>query len=136
MLHLPTASGQCECHISWICLRGEKCQMTAIPCRMKRSSGKELGRDIRLQTRQASFGTSAAKPACRNQPNFTSESVRFSCLDNLLSRQKSHANTAGTADPKPHRLAAAHEEHIKVMHCMPQEQLGSHEQVHACRNTL
>jgi hypothetical protein len=82
------------------------------------------------------LGTSAAKPACRNQPNLTSESVRFSCLDNLLSRQKSLANVAGTADPKPHRLAAAHEEHIKVMHCMPQEELGTHEQVHACRNTL
>jgi hypothetical protein len=91
--------------------------------------GKDLGRDILLQTRQASFGRSAAKPACRNQPNLTSESVRSSRLDNLLSRQKALANAAGTADPKTHRLAAAREEHIKVMHCMPQEQLGTHEQV-------
>jgi hypothetical protein len=45
------------------------------------------------------------------------------------------AHAAGTADPKTHTLAAALEEHIKIMHCMPQEQLGIHEQVYACRNT-
>jgi hypothetical protein len=91
--------------------------------------GTELGRDIPLQTRQV------RQIPCRNQPNLTSESVWFSCLDNVLSRQKSLADVAGIADPETFRLAAAQEEHITVMRCMPQEQLGTHEQVYACRNT-
>jgi hypothetical protein len=45
-----------------------------------------LGRDIPLQTRQVGFGISAAMPLCWNQPNLTSESVWFPCLENLHSR--------------------------------------------------
>jgi hypothetical protein len=75
-------------------------------------AAKDLGRGIRIQTRQVGFGISAVKPLCSNQPNLTSGSVWFSCLENLLSLgQKSLASAAGTADPKTHRLAAAREEH-------------------------
>jgi hypothetical protein len=51
-------------------------------------------------------------PRAETSPNLTSESVWFSCLENLLSLgQKSLATSAGLADPTIHRLAAAREEH-------------------------
>jgi hypothetical protein len=74
-------------------------------------AAQELGRGIRIQTRQVGFGISAVEPVCSNQPHLNLGRFGSHALKIFSLGQKSLASVAGTADPKTHRLAAAREEH-------------------------
>jgi hypothetical protein len=74
-------------------------------------AANELGRGIRIQTRQVGFGISAVNPLCSNQPNLNLGRFGSHALKIFSLGQKSLARAAGTADPKAQRLAAALEEH-------------------------
>jgi hypothetical protein len=75
--------------------------------------GKESGRDIPLQTRQVSFGISAARPCAETSP--ISRLSRFGFHDWIIFSlgQKSLPNAAGIADPINHGPASARVEHCR-----------------------
>jgi hypothetical protein len=73
--------------------------------------GKELGRDIPLQTRQVGFGISAARPVLKPAQIASLSRFGFHALTIFSLGQNSLANAAGTSDTTNYGFVAALEEH-------------------------